>query len=99
MKSNVFALTFTLLFSTFLYGQSNNGLVQQTKDCADRGDFVCAESTLLLLIQKETDKELVAGYYSSLGTYQRRQGKINDAFKSYNQAIEINPLGVDTYTN
>ncbi|NJO91028.1 MAG: hypothetical protein HC831_20220 [Chloroflexia bacterium] len=88
-----------VLFWVPVKAQSSDDLLNNAIACADKGDYICAEKFMDKLIKKEKEPKRLALFYSNIGTFQRRQGKTKDAFKSYSKAIEKNPFLVVAYTN
>src|SRR5687767_12296549 len=99
MKKLILFLPLVLLLSSLSFGQSNDELHKKASDCFAKGDYECAEKHYMKMIKKEPDKIKLAGYYSDLGTCQRRIGKKDQALKSYDLAIENDPGLIIAYTN
>ncbi|UCA60000.1 tetratricopeptide repeat protein [Chryseobacterium rhizoplanae] len=81
---------------------SLNILAQDKKmaeECFKKADYKCAEEQYSKLAEKEQIRKIQSEYYNYLGTAQRRLGKTNLAFKSYDMALKTNPMSVSVYEN
>lgn len=68
-------------------------------ECFKKADYKCAESAYASLADKERIGKLKAQFYNGLGTSQRRLGKTQQAFISYQNALKSDPNSLDTYIN
>ncbi|WP_347218503.1 tetratricopeptide repeat protein [Chryseobacterium sp.] len=81
---------------------SLHGFAQDKKsaeECFKKADYKCAEEQYSKLAEKEQIRKIQSGYYNNLGTAQRRLGKTNLAFKSYDMALKTDPMSVSVYEN
>ncbi|UKB85593.1 tetratricopeptide repeat protein [Chryseobacterium sp. MEBOG06] len=92
-KKLLLAVTICLTFNAFSQDK------KLAEDCFKRADYKCAEEQYLKLAEKEQIQKFQSEYYDYLGTSQRRLGKTNLAFKSYESALKANPLSVSVYVN
>lgn len=68
-------------------------------ECFKKADYPCAEAAYKILADNERIGKLKAEFYNNLGTAQRRQGKNEDAFSSYINALKADANSLLTYTN
>ncbi len=68
-------------------------------ECFKKADYKCAEAAYASLADKERIGKLKAQFYNSLGTSQRRLGKTQPAFVSYQNALKADPNSLQTYIN
>lgn len=85
----------SLSFSLHTFAQDK----KMAEDCFKRADYKCAEEQYSKLAEKEQIRKIQSEYYNYLGTAQRRLGKTELAFKSYDKALKNNPLSISVYEN
>ena len=91
-------LFFSLLASfSGMYSQLQD--TQLAEECFKKADYKCAETAFAALAEKEQIGKLKSKFYNSLGTSQRRQGKVALAFKSYENALVSDPENIQSYIN
>lgn len=95
MKKCLLILTVAATSLQFLPAQDK----KMAEDCLKKGDFKCAEEQYSRLAEKEQIQKFQSEYYNNLGTAQRRLGKIQSSFKSYESALKSNPLSASVYAN
>lgn len=81
------------------YAQSYNDWVDSSYVYISKKDWVSAEKALLSAVRKEPANPQNSLLLSNLGTVQRRMGKLDDALKSYNNALMITPRAVTLLKN
>ncbi|UHO36774.1 tetratricopeptide repeat protein [Chryseobacterium capnotolerans] len=94
MKKSLLLLV-SLSFSLHAFAQDK----KMAEECFKKADYKCAEEQYSKLAEKEQIRKIQAEYYNYLGTAQRRLGKTELAFKSYDKALKNNPLSVSIYEN
>ncbi|RMZ59812.1 tetratricopeptide repeat protein [Chryseobacterium nematophagum] len=94
MKKNLLLLSF--IFSSFNFYAQDKTIAE---DCFKKADYKCAEEQYSKLAQNEKIQQIQSEYYNNLGTSQRRLGKTNLAFKSYESALKANPMSASVYAN
>ncbi len=91
----VLLLSVSICFSLNVYAQDK----KLAEDCFKKADYKCAEEQYSRLAEKEQIQKFQSEYYDYLGTAQRRLGKSELAFKSYESALKTNPMSVSVYAN
>lgn len=94
MKKSLLLLV-SLGFSLNIYAQDKI----KAEECFKKADYKCAEEQYSKLAEKEQIQKFQSEYYNNLGTAQRRLGKTELAFKSYESALKANPLSAPVYAN
>lgn len=94
MKKSLLVLA-SLGFSLNVFAQDK----KMAEECFKKADYKCAEEQYSKLAEKEQIRKIQSEYYNYLGTSQRRLGKTNLAFKSYDMALKTNPMSVAVYEN
>lgn len=94
MKKTLLLLAFISL-SLDVYAQDKN----KAEECFKKADYKCAEEQYSKLAEKEQIQRFQSEYYNNLGTAQRRLGKTDLAFKSYEKALKTNPMSASVYAN
>ena len=84
-------LCLIFLFSSSVFSQSYNELVQASFDYIEKNDLFSAEESLKEAMRKEPANPQNVMLLSNLGTIQKRQGKPEEALISYNSALSGNP--------
>ena len=92
MKNTLF---FLALATLSLHAQDK----KIAEDCFRKADYKCAEEEYSKLVQTEKIQKFKSEYYNYLGTSQRRLGKTNAAFKSYESALKADPMSAAVYAN
>ncbi len=82
-------------FSLNIFAQDK----KMAEECFKKADYKCAEEQYLKLADKEQIRKIQSEYYNYLGTAQRRLGKTDLAFKSYDNALKTDPMSVSVYEN
>lgn len=91
---------FLFIFSVFIFAQpAKNALKSKAEECFKKSDFKCAENLYKQLLEDEYNAALQANYFNNLGTSQRRLGKTELAFISYDSAVKANPQDINSYIN
>lgn len=94
MKKTLLLLV-SVSFSLNILGQDK----KMAEECFKKADYKCAEEQYTKLVDKEQIRKIQSEYYNNLGTAQRRLGKTELAFKSYDNALKTNPMSVPVYEN
>ncbi|MDN3693854.1 tetratricopeptide repeat protein [Chryseobacterium tructae] len=94
MKKSLLLLV-SISFSLNVFAQDK----KMAEECFKKADYKCAEEQYSKLAEKEQIRKIQSEYYNNLGTAQRRLGKSNLAFKSYDMALKTNPMSVSVYEN
>ncbi|MEJ5103779.1 tetratricopeptide repeat protein [Chryseobacterium sp. MYb328] len=94
MKKSLLLLVF-VSFSFHVFAQDK----KMAEECFKKADYKCAEEQYSKLADKEQIRKIQSEYYNNLGTAQRRLGKTESAFKSYDNALKTNPMSVSVYEN
>jgi tetratricopeptide (TPR) repeat protein len=94
MKKTLLLLV-SVSFSLNILGQDK----KMAEECFKKADYKCAEEQYAKLVDKEQIRKIQSEYYNNLGTAQRRLGKTELAFKSYDNALKTNPMSVPVYEN
>lgn len=95
MKKPLLLLASISFFSLNMYGQDK----KLAEECFKKADYKCAEQQYSILAEKEQIQKFKSEYYNYLGTSQRRLGKTDLAFKSYEKAFKTDPRSVSVYVN
>lgn len=90
-------LLFVLLASlgTMLKSQT----AQSALECFNKNDFACAEEQYTALASKEKIQKLKSEYLVNLGIAQRKQGKAALAIRTFESALQANPMSTAVYEN
>ncbi|WP_250253091.1 tetratricopeptide repeat protein [Chryseobacterium sp. Marseille-Q3244] len=94
MKKSLLLLA-SVSFSLNVFAQDK----KMAEECFKKADYKCAEEQYSKLAEKEQIRKIQSEYYNNLGTAQRRLGKTNLAFKSYDMALKTNPMSISVYEN
>lgn len=94
MKKSLLVLA-AVSFSLHVFAQDK----KMAEECFKKADYKCAEEQYSKLAEKEQIRKIQSEYYNNLGTAQRRLGKTNLAFKSYDMALKTNPISISVYEN
>lgn len=95
MKKSLLLLASISFFSLNIYGQDK----KMAEECFKKADYKCAEEQYSQLAEKEQIQKFKSEYYNYLGTAQRRLGKTDFAFKSYEKALKTDPRSASVYVN
>ena len=91
MKNFYILLFVFILCGRFVQAQTYEEWVEKSYGYADVNDFPAAEECLKTAMRLEPAHRLNYLLLFNLGTFQRRQGKLDDALMSYSAALGQNP--------
>lgn len=92
--------TLLLLFATiYMNAQNYNETVEKALAAAKKDSLALSEKLFKDALKSDPANVRNALLFTNLGTVQRRQGKIEDALKSYTLALNITPYSVVTLLN
>ena len=99
MRSLVILVIGACIFLHELQAQTYEELIAKSYTCSDAGDWPVAEECLKMAMRLEPAHRLNYLLLTNLGTFQRRQGKTEEALLSYNAALGQMPNDKIILTN